>query len=522
VTATKFPEHRVFGQILWIVSATLIIATTLPRDVFSQGLADLLEGEQTDAGPQEPADGSPNRSRLPIPSGEVLRNAQATVEQVFGPDSRRARTVAMQRDLAARILATAREEKKAAARYALLEAARQLALKAGSLELAVEADRYVAEGFAINRDSQRLDTLSALCERAPSDSLEPVVLSMVEAIRGLMASTDGLDRAEKLTKETLLAARRSKSRDLQETVTDVLAEIRGKRKTLDKLAPYFLRLEADPNDHEAALKIGKFYCFEDGRWPEGLPLLARAGSNPLAKAARAELIANESNGGGLVAANSWQKAYESALPAEKEAIGKHAIALYTSALSTLSGLEKTKVENAIDDIHAAMPRSALEVDWFVIFRSADPKIWNTATNQGRSRFAVPLDAVPEGIRFLRMVHESGDVVFIPMTRDKLANVVLGTNLVWSGAGQNVSGATVFGIGRRDANIIGKGGVAVFVRKNNWLSGYGFGLAGPGKNPAVWAGKPCPGTSIEIAVTNRLLTREEQRKLLDFGDLVPAL
>jgi hypothetical protein len=522
VVATKFQERRVFEPMLWIFSATVIIATTIPRDVSSQELADLREGELNDAGPQEPPDGSPNRSRSPIPSGEMLRKAQATVEQVFGPDSRRARTPDMQRDLANRILDTSREEKDAAACYALLQAARQLALKAGSLELAIEADRVAAEVFAINRDSQRLDTLSALCERAPSNSLEPVVQSMVEAIRELMKTTAGLDQAEKLTKETLHAARRSKNRDLQATVTDVLAEIRAKRQSLEKLAPYFARLETDPNDREAALKIGKFLCFEDGRWAEGLPILARAESSLEAAAARAELIAIESDGGGLVAATHWQKAFESALPGEKEAIGKHAIGLYTSALGTLSGLRKTKVEKAIEDIHAAIPKSALEADWFVIFRSADPRIWNTATNLGRNRLAVPLQTAPEGIRFLRMAHESGDAVFITMSREKLGTVVLGTNLVWSGEGQNVSGATVFGIGRRDSNITGKGGVAVFVRKNNWLTGYGFGLAGPGKNPAVWAGKSTPGASIEIAVTSRLLTREEQQKLLDFGHLVPAL
>ena len=40
--------------------------------------------------------------------------------------------------------------------------------------------------------------------------------------------------------------------------------------------------------------------------------------------------------------------------------------------------------------------------WMVVFRSADPAIWNSNVNRSKDDFAISLSAVPDDIKYLRM------------------------------------------------------------------------------------------------------------------------
>jgi hypothetical protein len=503
------------------VYATLCLITG-SADAWSQTLADLFERTSGVAiNTSELRNNNDGPERTPRPSPEALRHARSKVEDVYGADFRRANTAEMQKALAVSIMATSREEHESASRYVLIQAARDLAIRIGALDIAKEADRFTAQEFDEDEQSLQIDTLRQLSNKAPPDTLEPIVLALAEHIRGLLATADGIDSADALIKHVVNAARRSRNPNLQAAAAGVVTELRERQKAIAKLRPYYDRLRVNNNDREAAAIIGKHLCLEEGEWGEGLRFLGRATESPLSIAARAELGAQNSAAGKLRAAELWKAAFDSAAVNEKAAVGRHAISLYATALGSLSGLERTRVEKTIEEIQAAIPKSALDQDWQVIFRSADPTIWNTDSSQGHNRFATALNRVPAGIKFLRIKHESGDYIIIPMATERVGATYLGIKGVWCGAPQLVAKATIFGIGMRDANITGKGGAAVFVRKNNWLSGYGFGVDG-GRNPAVWATQPHPGAVLEIAVTSRPLTREEQRKLIDLGDPVPSL
>ena len=80
------------------------------------------------------------RGQQPVPSQKMRRAGQRSISQVFGADLKSARTPFLKQSLGKRLLKTADETSDdEGARYELYLTARNLAVEAGDLELAVES-----------------------------------------------------------------------------------------------------------------------------------------------------------------------------------------------------------------------------------------------------------------------------------------------------------------------------------------------------------------------------------------------
>src|SRR5262249_18734437 len=91
-----------------------------------------------------------------------------------------------------------------------------------------------------------------------------------------------------------------------------------------------------------------------------------------------------------------------------------------------STTEKTATEPAADP----------DKGWKVIFRSADPAIWNDDVNKGKDHFAMSLDLAPDELRFLRLKDvTSGDFVIIETTKQNLGKQGDDGKYGWNGANQ---------------------------------------------------------------------------------------
>jgi hypothetical protein len=157
--------------------------------------------------------------------------------------------------------------------------------------------------------------------------------------------------------------------------------------------------------------------------------------------------------------------------------------------------------------------------WMVLFRSADPTVWNTES-QGARKFAIPAERARLDIRFLRLKRtETGETLIIPITRDELLGgdkPPPGKNHWWNGTGREAYGARLLGIAQGPAAPAGqKGLLAVAVVDGSVFSGSGFG----GKAPTgdhqhfFWMGKEIRRTMFEIAVTSEALTEAEMAFLV---------
>jgi hypothetical protein len=83
----------------------------------------------------------------PIPSADDVAGAEADLQEVFGDDLKVADTNKQRTDLARKLIETAAESRPAA-KWALLQKARELAVAAGDSALGVEAVEELVAGFA--------------------------------------------------------------------------------------------------------------------------------------------------------------------------------------------------------------------------------------------------------------------------------------------------------------------------------------------------------------------------------------
>ncbi|NNE90852.1 MAG: hypothetical protein HKN23_04330 [Verrucomicrobiales bacterium] len=83
----------------------------------------------------------------------------------------------------------------------------------------------------------------------------------------------------------------------------------------------------------------------------------------------------------------------------------------------------------------------------VVFRSDDPKIWNTDFEDSNGNFAIPLKILPADVEFIRIRRlDTGDSVTLPITREELivGDSRTGT-MGWSGRAENYFGSVHLGI-----------------------------------------------------------------------------
>lgn len=153
--------------------------------------------------------------------------------------------------------------------------------------------------------------------------------------------------------------------------------------------------------------------------------------------------------------------------------------------------------------------AGVSADWLVLFRSANPAIWDKDVQGGASHFARPLTAVPDNVRYLRL-RRGKDYVIIDITKPKLKEVGQDGPIGWCGTNSFDNEAYHLGVicRRLTANQIGQVSI-------HHCTGYGFGHIAfkDDEQGFCWDGKTLPPTVLEIAVKLGDLTPEESQRVL---------
>lgn len=178
---------------------------------------------------------------------------------------------------------------------------------------------------------------------------------------------------------------------------------------------------------------------------------------------------------------------------------------------------------------AAGPGGSDTAAWTVIFRSDDPKLWNTNAGNPwlRNGFARALDRGGEQVGYLRLRRmDSGDAVIVAMGRKQLSldTADLDSELIWVGnagvRGRRGHQYKLLGIARRSWATQNEQDDLVAPAphmRNAGFGGWGFSKAAS-SDPSQsysWAGQRIAKTVFEIAVKGGDLTNEEQLLLLSF-------
>ena len=109
------------------------------------------------------------------------------------------------------------------------------------------------------------------------------------------------------------------------------------------------RLKTVPDDPDACLAVGRWYCFSQGDWDEGLKLLAKGSDDALKSLAAEELASKPSKAEDKVArGDAWWDLAEKAAGKAKAAMRRRAGHWYQEAMPDLApGLGKSKVEKRL-------------------------------------------------------------------------------------------------------------------------------------------------------------------------------
>ena len=91
------------------------------------------------------------------------------------------------------------------------------------------------------------------------------------------------------------------------------------------------------------------------------------------------------------------------------------------------------------------PQSPGRDGWMVVFRSADPAIWNSNVNRSKDDFAISLSAVPDDIKYLRIARRGKGRGQSCRWKTKLAVRSDNGRFGWNGTGYNWSGGRHLGI-----------------------------------------------------------------------------
>lgn len=451
---------------------------------------------------------------MPRPSAAEIERATVQIQGIYDDKAKKARTPSDRAELAREIFSKKDSTEVPAERYALLTVAFNLASRGDDASLLVG----IADGL---NASFNVDSSAALADKLPgitgpvNPATWPSTAGRINALINEALTKDEFAVASDLVTALTSLAKRARDMKTAAVATALRKTIVEKKKAGER---YELLREAGSRPDASAediLELARVLCFARNDWAAGLPLLMRSGASDLSALAKAELGAVD-GASKMAAADRWAEYAEKAPPSDRVAIREHAISIYNDLLPDLTGLAKVRVDEAVDRLLQANSTAGKDPNaWLVVFRSDKPDVWNTKSTDDPKNYAVPLDTVPPNVKYLRMRRANGATAILGVDRQGLANAGSGQGFVWNGSKQSYSGAYLLGIASQQADVDKKTGAVMVSNKDGVFSGWGFGhrIHHGGPAEVCWNSEWIPREVLEISVTGRPLTPEEQRFLL---------
>jgi serine/threonine protein kinase len=170
--------------------------------------------------------------------------------------------------------------------------------------------------------------------------------------------------------------------------------------------------------------------------------------------------------------------------------------------------------------HPDEPKKGGEERWTVLFRSDNPRLWNTDSD-GKD-YAISLRRAPATIHHLRLRRmDTKEMLILPLSRaqlDKANHPAEPKGYSWNGTAKEEWGALHLGIAAAPRHQFPIPRNMITLMNEGWDGWGGSGFGHQAFNDRTgqyyaWRGEQIPRTVFEIAVTDQPLTPEEERCLL---------
>lgn len=253
---------------------------------------------------------APAAVKQPVPDVEARARARQKIESVFELDD--LNTSAARKAAAARMLQVGKQTRSdAAEQFMLLSMARELAMQASDLEVAMATVDELGRTFQIDLPKLEARTLYAAVRWNLSDAQETALAERILRWTDEAVAANRLDLAEPLVESLFRKSRRLRDVDLRKRIVDARKRVEVLTQQWAKVKSAAARLQTAPHDADANLQYGRYLCFAVGDWARGLPHLAKGSDAALKELAQRDLAGPQKAEQQLELADDWYSLSES-------------------------------------------------------------------------------------------------------------------------------------------------------------------------------------------------------------------
>ena len=289
---------------------------------------------------------------VPIPDEAAQAPAAALIREVYERDYRTAKTSADRTALAKKLIDQAgRTVDDPVARFVLLRVARDMAVQAGDVEIAMEAVERIVQTYDVNGVAMKVDSL--LKAAAGAKSLESRKSIAEHSLALVQAALDADDyaTADRLVQTALAAASRVRDSELTKKVMAWRTEVMEASQAYAEVKKSLATLNENPTDGETNLAVGRYYALAKGNWGKGIPMLALGSDEALRELAQRELKGVRSPQEQVELGDGWWALAQTKQGPEKDVLLLRAGSWYSQAKAGLSaGLTQVKVDKRLEEI----------------------------------------------------------------------------------------------------------------------------------------------------------------------------
>ncbi len=297
--------------------------------------------------PLPPSPGEEERKEAPDPTTQ--KEIAGRIHKLFAAEYA-SRDPSAQRSLAAKLFITAESTvDDAAHRFVLFDEARQVAVKAGDIRGAFQAIEAMGRGYRVNLVELKLKVLDSLGRTAVRVEDQRLLLRECAATLGETAIERGHKEASQLLSLADSIAGKLKSPWASSQLEPFRRLLKTQKKEVEDASRAFALLPSAPDDLDANRLVGRFQCFVLGAWDEGLPRLARGVHLKLTEIARKEIAGPKTAERMTVLGDAWREASVAEKGTVQEAFLMRAYHWHLQAYRLASGIEKVRLDTALDE-----------------------------------------------------------------------------------------------------------------------------------------------------------------------------
>jgi hypothetical protein len=292
-------------------------------------------------------------AKLPVPDQAAQDKAEKGIKETYKKDYGKGKPEE-NLFLAAKLLQPGRENRSDPAEwFVLLREARDAALRAGRPRLAVEAVDEIDRWFLIDPFAMKLQMLTKITESANEATARAVMKTALDQVEEAITA-DNSPAGKRLLDAAEAAGRKGKPDDKLKTLTKTRREdLETFQKASTAVAAAREKLKQMPGDTEANLLVGKHVCFFEGRWDEGLPLLAKGGMAKEATLAQKDLTPPADVKAQVSVGDDWWQLVKDQTGRQQTHLLERAMAWYELAIPALAGPNQARLVERIVQGEAA-------------------------------------------------------------------------------------------------------------------------------------------------------------------------